>query len=106
MPHGLKAMGHLGWCGGAAALAGNQLRQNNCTVEKVTTMKTHKIALLATTFAFALSVLAAGCDRTVSRTESEKVKSDGTVETKKKEITVSPDGTTNRVVEEKKTTPP
>lgn len=68
-------------------------------------MQTCKIAVLATATAFALVCLTSGCDRTVSRTESEKVKSDGTVETKTKETTVSPDGTTNKI-EKKTTTPP
>ena len=65
-------------------------------------MKKYKIALLAVTSAFALSFLTAGCDRTVSHTESEKVKSDGTVEKKEKTVTESPDGTTTK--EEKKST--
>ena len=65
-------------------------------------MKTYKNALLAVTSAFALSFLMTGCDRTVSHTESEKVKSDGTVEKKEKTVTESPDGTTTK--EEKKST--
>ena len=69
-------------------------------------MKTCKIALLAATSALALSFLTTGCDRTISKTESEKVKSDGTVETKEKSVTVSPDGTTNKTEIKKKTTPP
>jgi hypothetical protein len=68
-------------------------------------MKIHKIALLAATSALALSFLTTGCDRTISRTESEKVKSDGTVEKKEKSVTESPDGTVTRK-EEKKTTAP
>jgi hypothetical protein len=68
-------------------------------------MKTSKSTLLATATAFGLACLTSGCDRTVSQSESEKVKSDGTVETKEKAVTVSPDGTTNKT-EEKKTTPP
>ena len=50
--------------------------------------------------ALALSVLTMGCDRTISKTESEKVKSDGTVEKKEKTVTESPDGTIKK--EEKK----
>ena len=50
----------------------------------------------------ALSFLTTGCDRTVSHTESEKVKSDGTVEKREKTVTESPDGTIKR--EEKKST--
>ena len=63
-------------------------------------MKTQKIALLAATSAFALSLLTTGCDRTLSHTESEKVKRDGTVEKKEKTVTESPDGTIRK--EEKK----
>jgi len=65
-------------------------------------MKTGKTALMATISALALSVLAMGCDRTISKTESEKIKSDGTVEKKEKSVTVSPDGTIKK--EEKKST--
>ncbi len=63
-------------------------------------MKTCKIALLAATSALALSFLTTGCDRTISHTESEKVKSDGSVEKKEKTVTESPDGTIKK--EEKK----
>ena len=59
-------------------------------------MKIGKIALMA----LALSVLTMGCDRTLSKTESEKVRSDGTVEKKEKSVTESPDGTIKK--EEKK----
>ena len=69
-------------------------------------MKSSKITLLAAATVCALACLISGCDRTVSKTESEKVKSDGSVETKEKSVTVSPDGTTNKVEIEKKTTPP
>ena len=69
-------------------------------------MKTNKIVLLAVTSVFALSLLVTGCDRTVSKTETEKIKSDGSVETKEKSVTVSPDGTTNKTEIEKKTAPP
>jgi len=65
-------------------------------------MKTCKIAVFATTSALALSFLMTGCDRTVSHTESEKVKSDGTIEKKEKTVTESPDGTVKK--EEKKST--
>jgi hypothetical protein len=63
-------------------------------------MKTGKIALMATISTLALSLLTPGCDRTISKTESEKVKSDGTVEKKEKSVTESPDGTIKK--EEKK----
>ena len=61
-----------------------------------------KNALLAVTSAVALSFLTTGCDRTISHTESEKVKDDGTVEKKEKSVTQSPDGTIKK--EEKKST--
>jgi len=63
-------------------------------------MKTRKITLLAVTAGFALSFLTTGCERTISHTESEKVKSDGTVEKKEKTVTEQPDGTIKK--EEKK----
>ena len=69
---------------------------------KKVTMKTCKSALLAATTAFALSCLTTGCDRTISKTESEKVNRDGTVEKKEKTVTESPDGTIKK--EEKKST--
>ena len=65
-------------------------------------MKTAKIALMATMSALMLSFLTMGCDRTLSHTESEKVKSDGTVEKKEKTISETPDGTIKK--EEKKST--
>jgi hypothetical protein len=63
-------------------------------------MKTGKITLLAATSVLALSFLTTGCDRTVSHTETEKVKRDGTVEKKEKTVTESSDGTIKK--EEKK----
>ena len=63
-------------------------------------MKTWKLTLLAITSAFALSFVTTGCDRTISHTESEKVKSDGTVEKKEKTVSQEPDGTIKK--EEKK----
>ena len=65
-------------------------------------MKNGKIALMAMISAVALSVLTMGCDRTISETESQKVKRDGTVETKEKRVSESPDGTIKK--EEKKST--
>ena len=67
-------------------------------------MKTYKHVALALMSAFALSILTTACDREVSHTESEKVKSDGTVEKKEKTTTESPDGTVKK--EEKKSTEP
>jgi len=69
-------------------------------------MKTRKNALLAVMSALVLTFVSSGCDRTVSKTESEKVKSDGTVETKEKTVTQSPDGTVTKTEEQKKSTPP
>ena len=69
-------------------------------------MKTCKITLAAAVSALALAFLTTGCERTVSKTESEKVKSDGTVESKEKTVTQSPDGTVTKTEEQKKSTPP
>ena len=52
-----------------------------------------------------LSFLTAGCERTVSKTEDTKVKSDGTVESKEKKVTENPDGTVSKT-ETKKTDKP
>ena len=65
-------------------------------------MKNRKIVTCVAMSALALSFLTTGCDRTVSHTESEKVKSDGTVEKKEKTVTESSDGTVTK--EEKKST--
>ena len=65
-------------------------------------MKTSKIARLAATADLAMTFLTTACDRTLSKTESEKVKSDGTVEKKEKTVSESPDGTIKK--EEKKST--
>lgn len=46
-----------------------------------------------------------GCDRTVSKTESTTVKSDGSVKSKETTVTPKPDGTTVKTEETKKTTP-
>jgi hypothetical protein len=70
--------------------------------KKGTIMKSYKMTLLAMMAAFGLACLTTGCDRTVSNSESEKVKSDGTVEKKEKTVTEQPDGTIKK--EEKKST--
>jgi len=59
-------------------------------------MKSYKNALLAVLAALAISFVTTGCDRTVNHTESEKVKSDGTVEKKESTTTQSPDGSTKK----------
>lgn len=64
-----------------------------------------KLTLLATMSALALSFLTVGCEREISRTESEKVRNDGSVEKKEKTVTEQPDGTIKKE-EKKSTTPP
>jgi hypothetical protein len=94
MPHGDEPLVLVLWAN--AEELRNSERRN---------MKTSKFVLWTATSALALSVLTTGCDRTLSRTESEKVKSDGTVEKKEKSVTESPDGTVTKT-EEKKTERP
>ena len=65
----------------------------------------HKIVMLAATSALALSFLMVGCDRTISKTESTSVSSDGTIKSKEKTVTEKPDGTVTKTEETKKTTP-
>ena len=64
-----------------------------------------KLFRLAAAALLGVSFLTAGCDRTVSQTEETKVKSDGSVQTKEKTVTESPDGSLNKT-ETKKTTEP
>ena len=52
----------------------------------------------------ALSVLLVGCDREVSSTKSSSESSDGTVKSKEKNVSQSPDGTTTKTEETKSTT--
>lgn len=68
-------------------------------------MKITKPTILAALTAFSLISLTAGCERTVSETETEKTRSDGSTVSKEKKTTESPDGTVTKT-EEKKTTPP
>jgi len=56
------------------------------------------------TSALALSLLLVGCDRQVSSTKSSSENSDGTVKTKEKTVTQSPDGTVTKTEESKSTT--
>ena len=63
------------------------------------------IAMLAATSVLACSSLLVGCDRTVSKTESTSVSSDGTVKSKEKTVTEKADGTVTKTEETKKTTP-
>jgi hypothetical protein len=70
----------------------------------VTHMK-RKIIVLGATAVLAFSALLTGCDRTVSRTESTSVNSDGTVKSKEKTVTEKSDGTIEKKEETKKTSP-
>ena len=56
------------------------------------------------TSALALSFLLVGCDRQVYSTKSSSENSDGTVKTKEKTVTQSPDGTVTKTEESKSTT--
>lgn len=62
-----------------------------------------KTTLLATSLATA--ALLVGCDKTISKTESSKTSSDGTVKTKETTVTQKPDGTIEKKEETKKVTP-
>jgi len=68
-------------------------------------MKNLKNTVWALMSAVALSVVALGCDRTVSKTESTTTTSDGTVKSKEKTVTQSPDGTVTKTEEHKETAP-
>ena len=52
----------------------------------------------------ALSGLLVGCDRTISHSESSSTRSDGTVKSKEKTVTQSPDGTVTKTEDSKTTT--
>ena len=58
------------------------------------------------TSVLALSFLLVGCDREVSKTESSRTSSDGTVRSKEKTVTQSSDGTVTKTEETKQTSPP
>jgi hypothetical protein len=64
-------------------------------------MKNSRLVMLGAISALGFSLLT-GCERTISRTESTKVKSDGTVESKEKTVTEGADGTVTKT--ERKTT--
>ena len=64
-----------------------------------------KLVTLAAISGLGLSLLAVGCDRTVSDTQETKVKGDGSVQSKEKTVTESPDGSVTKT-ESKKTTGP
>ena len=56
------------------------------------------------TSALALSTLLVGCDKEVSSTKSSSESSDGTIKSKEKTVTESPDGKTTKTEESKSTT--
>lgn len=62
-----------------------------------------KTTLLATSLATA--ALLVGCDKTISKSETSKTSSDGSVKTKETTVTQKPDGTIQKTEETKKTTP-
>ena len=64
-----------------------------------------KIGLWATMAIVAVSSLLAGCDRTISREEETKVRSDGSTKSKETTVTEKPDGTVEKKEETKKTSP-
>jgi hypothetical protein len=68
-------------------------------------MKKNRFLTWAAASVMAVSFLVAGCDRTISKTESTKVESDGTVKTKEKTVTENSDGTVTKKEETKKTEP-
>jgi len=65
----------------------------------------HNISIVGTAAALLLTFFLVGCDRTISKTESSSVSSDGTVKSKEKTVTQSPDGTVTKTEENKKTAP-
>ena len=69
-------------------------------------MKKHIIVTCGAMSVLALSLLLVGCDRQVSSETKSSVSSDGTVKTKEKTVTQSPDGTVTKTEETKKATPP
>jgi hypothetical protein len=72
--------------------------------EKDNTMKNYKNIILAATSALAMLVTV-GCDHTLSKTESTRTSSDGSVKTRETTVTEHPDGTVSKTEETKKTTP-
>lgn len=62
-----------------------------------------KNTLLVTSLATA--ALLVGCDKTISKSETSKTSSDGTVKTKETTVTQKPDGTIEKKEETKKVTP-
>ena len=61
------------------------------------------VVMCVATSALALSFLLVGCDREVSHTESSSTSNDGTVKSKEKTVTQSPDGAVTKTEESKST---
>jgi hypothetical protein len=60
---------------------------------------------LAILVALSLSLGVVGCDRTVTKSETSSVSSDGTVRSKETTVTEKPDGTVVKKEESQKVTP-
>ena len=69
-------------------------------------IKNGMVVMCVATSALALSCLLVGCDqdKAVSKTESSSVGSDGTVKSKEKTVTQTPDGAVVTKTEESKST--
>jgi hypothetical protein len=66
----------------------------------------HRLSGLSIALVGAAGLLSlAGCEREISHTEKTEIKDDGTVKSKERTVTQSPDGKTT-VTEERKTTDP
>ena len=68
-------------------------------------MKNHIRVTYVAASALALSFLFVGCDRQVSKTTSSSVSDDGTVKSKEKTVTQTPDGNVTKTEETKTTAP-
>jgi len=64
-----------------------------------------KLAVMAAISGVGISLLAVGCDRTVSDTQETKVKGDGSVQTKEQKVTEAPDGSITKTETKQKTAP-
>ena len=64
-----------------------------------------KMGLWATMAIVAVSSLLVGCDRTISKTEETKVRSDGSTKSKETTVTEKSDGTVEKKEETKRTSP-
>ena len=64
-----------------------------------------KLIMLSAMSVLGLSLLTAGCARTISRTEETRVSGNGTVSTKEKTVIQNPDGTISQT-ETRKTSRP